>query len=260
MSPYHSVTRMSPEERERRILEHLPQVNLIARRIHDRLPESANFEDLVSIGIIGLIAAIDNFDRSQNTQLKTYAEHRIRGAILDSLRQSDWAPRDCRKKSRQIQSTIARLEQSLQRTATEEEIAGQLGIPLSEYHQWLSEVSEVTVISLDYVSEREDSRDLLECISGAEEDLPSWILERAELQALLARAVSGLPKLERTVLGLYYQEELTLKEIGEILNLHSSRICQLKSQSILRIRSFIRKHWQAQTTRADAALTTREVQ
>src|SRR5271166_1949149 len=125
------------EERERLILEHLPQVRLIARRIRDRLPENVSLDDLVSAGIVGLIAAVDQYDPRHNVKLKTYAEHKIRGAILDSLRGLDWAPRQKRRKAKQIEAAIAAAEQKLQRTPSEEEIASELGQTLEQYHGWL---------------------------------------------------------------------------------------------------------------------------
>jgi RNA polymerase sigma factor for flagellar operon FliA len=126
-------------ERERLILEHLPQVRLIARRIQERLPENIGLEDLVSTGIIGLISAIDHFDSRHNVKLKTYAEYKIRGAILDGLRGLDWAPRQKRRKAKQIEAAIAAAEQLLKRLPAEDEIAAQLGIPIEVYHQWLVE-------------------------------------------------------------------------------------------------------------------------
>src|SRR5205814_5863373 len=136
---------ISEEERERLILEHLPQVRLIARRIQERLPESVRLDDLVSTGVIGLIAAIDNFDPTQNVKLKTYAEYKIRGAILDSLRGLDWAPRQKRKKAKQIEAAISTAEQRLHRTPTEDEVAGELSLTLDEYHEWLVEVRGVNI-------------------------------------------------------------------------------------------------------------------
>src|ERR1700686_5351461 len=128
------------EERERLILEHLPQVRLIARRIHERLPESVNLDDLVSTGTLGLIAAIDRFDPNHNVKLKTYAEYKIRGAILDSLRGLDWAPRQHRKRTKQIEAAISAAEQRLHRSPNEEEVAAELGLSMEEYHHWLIEV------------------------------------------------------------------------------------------------------------------------
>ena len=139
---------LSSEDRERLILEHLPQVRLIARRIHERLPESVNLDDLISTGVVGLISAIDRFDASHNVKLKTYAEYKIRGAILDSLRGLDWAPRQQRKRSKQIEAAIAAVEQRLHRVPTEEEIAAQLGLTIEAYHEWLVEVHGLNLGSL----------------------------------------------------------------------------------------------------------------
>jgi RNA polymerase sigma factor for flagellar operon FliA len=242
----YGATAHSADEREQLILEHLPQVRLIARRIHDRLPESVSLDDLVSTGIVGLISAIDRFDSSHNVKLKTYAEYKIRGAILDSLRGLDWAPRQQRKRSKQIEAAISRAEQLLHRSPTEEEIAQQLGLSLEEYHEWLVDVRGLNLGSLESAAPEDDntnSRDLLKYISGEEENWPSRLLERSELQKLLTEAIGKMPDIEKTVLSLYYHEELTLREIAKIVSLHESRISQLKSQAILRLRSYMEKRW-----------------
>ena len=192
-------------ERERLILEHLPQVRLIARRIYERLPENVSLDDLISTGVIGLIAAVDHFDPAQGVQLKTYAEHKIRGAILDSLREMDWAPKNKRRRAKQIEAAIKTVEQRLGRVPGEDEI-----------------------------------------IPDSEENLPSTTLERAELERLLAQAIEQMPKMERTVLSLYYHEEATLREIAEIMQMHLSRIAQLKAQGILRLRTYMERRWSAQ--------------
>lgn len=234
------------EERERLILEHLPQVRLIARRIHERLPENVSFEDLVSTGIVGLISAIDRFDPGHNVKLKTYAEYKIRGAILDSLRGLDWAPRQQRKRTKQIESAISRVEQRLQRTPTEEEIAAELHLSIEEYHDWLVDIRGINLGSLDSVAGEEEGHDMLRYISDDEENWPSHVVERAELQRLLSEAIDRMPDTERLVLSLYYHEELTLREISKIVHLHESRVSQLKSQAILRLRSWIEKRWPTQ--------------
>jgi len=231
-------------ERERLILEHLPQVRLIARRIQERLPENISLEDLISTGVLGLISAIDNFDPSHNVKLKTYAEYKIRGAILDSLRGLDWAPRQKRRKAKQIEAAIAAAEQRLQRGPTEEEIAGELEISMDEYHEWLVEVRGLNIGSLEYAG-GESGKDLLHFIPDAKEKLPSTLLEKAELERLLAEGIESIPEIERTVLSLYYQEDLTLREIAQVVNLHESRISQLKSQAILRLRSQLAQQWPA---------------
>jgi RNA polymerase sigma factor for flagellar operon FliA len=229
-------------ERERLILEHLPQVRLIARRIHERLPGSVNLDDLISTGIVGLISAIDHFDVTLNVKLKTYAEYKIRGAILDSLRGLDWAPRQKRKKAKQIEAAIAVAEQRLQRTPTEEEIAEQLRLTMEEFHGWLVEIRGLDLGSLEN-SPEDGGRDLLKYISDDEEKWPSRIVERAELERLLAGAIEKIPAIERMVLSLYYREELTLREIAKIVELHESRVSQLKTQAILRLRGYISKRW-----------------
>ncbi|MBS1874792.1 MAG: FliA/WhiG family RNA polymerase sigma factor [Acidobacteria bacterium] len=242
MNPY-QVVGVSPEERERMILEHLPQVRLIARRIHERLPDSVSLEDLVSTGIVGLISAIDRFDPSHNVKLKTYAEYKIRGAILDSLRGLDWAPRQQRKRVKQIEAAIAGVEQRIHRSPSEEEIASELGLSLEEYHEWLVEVRGVNLGSLENASPQEEGRDLLKFISDDESMWPSRMLERSELERVIAEGIEKMPDMERTVLSLYYYEELTLREISRIVDLHESRISQLKSQAILRLRSYMEKRW-----------------
>lgn len=234
------------EERERLILEHLPQVRLIARRIHERLPDSVNLDDLISTGTLGLIAAIDRFDPKHNVKLKTYAEYKIRGAILDSLRGLDWAPRQQRKRSKQIEAAISVAEQKLHRMPTEEEIAAQLNVSIEEYHGWLVDIRGVNLGSLEHASSDEGGRDLLRFVSDSDENWPSLIVERLELQKLLAEAIEKMPQTERIVLSLYYHEELTLREIAKVVKLHESRISQLKSQAILRLRSYMQKRWPTQ--------------
>jgi RNA polymerase sigma factor FliA len=233
---------MSEQERERLILEHLPQVRLIARRIQERLPKNISLEDLVSTGVLGLISAIDNFDPSHNVKLKTYAEYKIRGAILDSLRGLDWAPRQKRRKTKQIEAAIVAAEQRLQTSPTEEDIASELGISLDEYHEWLVEIRGLNIASLEFAG-NEPGRDMLHFLPDTDDKLPSTLLEKSELERLLAESIDQIPEIERTILGLYYQEEFTLREIAEVVRLHESRISQLKSQAILRLRARLAAKW-----------------
>jgi RNA polymerase sigma factor FliA len=242
-TPQYQRETLAPGVREQLILEHLPQVKLIARRIHERVPVSVSLDDLISTGILGLIAAIDRYDPSQDVKLKTYAEYKIRGAILDSLRDLDWAPRQQRKRAKQIESAIAALEQQLHRIPTEEEIAAHLQLSLDEYLEWLGEVRSLRVGSLENAGTEDDGKNLLKYISDDNESWPSHIFERSELERILAKAVECMPPTERTVLSLYYYEELTLREIAQVVDLHESRISQLKSQAILRLRAQMQKHW-----------------
>lgn len=239
---YPSTQDSAAAERERLILEHLPQVRLIARRIHDRLPGSVNLDDLISTGIVGLISAIDHFDPTLNVKLKTYAEYKIRGAILDSLRGLDWAPRQKRRKAKQIEAAVMEAEQRLKRTATEEEIAEQLKVTVEEFRGWLVEIRGLDIGSLESTSE-DGGRDLLRYISDDEENWPSRIVERQELERLLMAAIEKVPEIERLVLSLYYRDELTLREIAKIVDLHESRVSQLKTQAILRLRTYLAKRW-----------------
>jgi len=240
---YYPVELVSAEERERLIIEHLPQVRLIARKIHERLPDTIALEDLLSSGVIGLINAIDNFDPSQNVKLRTYAEFRIRGAILDSLRDSDWAPRMKRKLAREMQAAVARAEQKLRRTPEEAEIAAELGISLDEYRARLNEIAGLDIGELEFLRDERETPVLLKYIATPDEDSPAMQLERSELEKLIATCLDAIPKVERTVLGLYFHEELTLKEIGEIMGMHFSRVSQIKSQAILRLRAAIGRRW-----------------
>ena len=237
------VVEMTAQERDALIVEHLPQVRIIARRIHERLPDNVGIDDLISNGTIGLISAIDNFDNSQNVKLKTYAEYRIRGAILDGLRTLDWAPRQKRRMGKQIESAIAAAQQRLGRAPAEEEIAAQLGISLEEYREWVVDTEGLQVADLEVAGAGEDGFSLLKFAATDASQSPAELLQRAELERVIASAIENMPKAERTVLSLYYFEEMNLREIAEIMNLHLSRISQLKTQAILRLRSVMGKRW-----------------
>ena len=228
------------DKRERLILDQLPQVHMIARRLHERLPESVCLDDLISTGIVGLISAVDNFEEVQGVKLKTYAEYKIRGAMLDSLRGLDWASRHRRKKAKDIEAAICSAEHKLQRAATEDEVAAELNVTLDEYHERLLEVQGMNLESLEVTS---GSQTLLSILPDNPDDLPSGILERSELERLLAEAIAAMPEKERTVLALYYHEELTLREIGEVMGWHTSRVAELKTHSIMRLRARVKKQW-----------------
>lgn len=246
MSAYAIPWESAAEARERLILEHLPQVRLIARRMLERLPGSVSLDDLVSAGTLGLIAAVDNFDSTRDIKLKTYAEHKIRGAIYDSLRSLDWAPRQQRKRARQIESAILAAERRLGRAPAEDEIAAELNVSLDEYHSWLVGIQALTLGTFEQT--RDDAPDLLQYVPDSGEQLPSAVLERSELQRVLADAIERMPRVERSVLGLYYREEMTLKEIAVIMKLHESRISQIKTQAVARLRVEMQKRWPGRRT------------
>ncbi len=241
MYAYEAIERSS-EEREGLILEHLPQVNWIAARIHEKLPPSVELDDLISAGIVGLLAAVDNYDPSRNATLKTYAEYKIRGAILDSIRGLDGIPTHKRKRVRLVQEAIQSAEQKLQRSPGEEEIAAELGILLSEYQQWVVELRAVSLGSLEIVEDGEELS-LLKFIGDDDQESPARILERSELERVIAEGMKKIPENERLVLSLYYKEELNLREIGSIMDLHITRISQLRAQGILRLRAYLERKW-----------------
>jgi len=232
------------QEREELILQHLPQVNWIAGRIHEKLPPVVELDDLISAGIVGLLAAIDNFDPNRNATLRTYAEHRIRGAILDSIRGLDGIPSHKRKRLKEMQGAIAAAEQKLQRVPSEEEIAHELGITPSDYQQWTVDLQSVSLGSLEIIEDGEEVS-MLKFISDDSADSPARLFERAELERVIFEGVQKMPENERTVLSLYYKEELNLREIASIMSLHITRISQLRAQGILRLRAYMERKWPA---------------
>ena len=232
----------SAQQREALILEHLPQVNWIASRIHEKLPPSVQLDDLISAGIVGLLAAVDNFDPSHNASLKTYAEYKIRGAILDSIRGLDGIPSHRRKHLKQVADAISAAEQLLKRSPSEEEIAAELGISLAEYQQWMVDLRGVSLGSLDVIENGEEVG-LIRFIADDEGQSPERLLENSELERVIAEGIAKMPENERTVLSLYYKEELNLREIASIMGLHITRISQLRAQGILRLRGFIDHKW-----------------
>ena len=247
---------MSAEERDRLILEHLPQVRWIAASIHEKLPAEFCEEDLVSTGILGLIAAIDNFDPTHKASLRTYAEYRIRGAILDSLRGLDGIPPHKRKKAKQLQAAIQSAEHKLQRLPSDEDIAEELGITLAAYHEWLLDVRGVSLGSLDAAGADEDGRTILRYVADERSESPALLFERTEMESMLAEAIESIPYIEKVVIDLYFRQELTLAEIARVVNLHTSRISQLKMQAVLRIRAYLDTKWPAAKNRRSARATT----
>lgn len=226
--------------RDELILHHVPQVRLIATRIYLGLPRSVSLDDLISAGTLGLITAIDRYDAEQGTKLSTYAEFKIRGAILDSLRMLDWAPRQQRRWAKQIETATSVLEQMHGHAPSDEEIARHLGLTLSAYQNWLTETNGLLLAGLESATGEGNGVGLLRVISDSEEQWPSRLFERAELERVLQEGLARLPEMERTVLSLYYCEDLTLTEVGKVVDLHDSRVSQLKSQAILRLRTHLK--------------------
>lgn len=224
-------------ERDVLLMEHLPAVRYIARRIHERLPQHVDLDDLVSAGVVGLIDALSKFDHSKKVQFKSYAQFRIRGAILDSLRTLDWSPRELRRKGRAVEEAIRALTQRLRRAPTEQEIAAEMKVSLAEYQQLLGDLKGLEIGSL-HIERSEDSGDEeLAYIPGSPEDDPLFRCLKGEMKQRLADAIEELPEKERMVLTLYYYEELTMREIGLTLGVVESRVSQIHSSAVLRLRS-----------------------
>lgn len=241
--------RLDPAERERLLTEHLPEVQYIARRIHDRLPVQIPLEDLIHAGVLGLIDAVDKFDHSRDVQLKSYAKFRIRGAILDSLRATDWSPRRLRKQARLIEQTTRNLATELGRSPSELEIAERLGMNLLQFQQLLAELHGLDLGSL----QPENSEEFDETVDRAHppngrDDNPFFQCLQSELKALLALALDSLEEKERQVMALYYLEELNMKEVGAVLGIGESRVSQLHSLGLVRLRARLQELLESQNS------------
>lgn len=235
---------ISQQERSDLILAHLPRVRWIARGIRERLPQAIALEDLVSIGVLGLIAAIDRFDASQNVKLTTYADYRIRGSILDSVRGADGVPAHKRPKRKMMHNAAAGAAQRLQKAPDEEQIAAELGISVDMYHAWLIDVRPHALSSLDATFRvGSQSVKLADVLADDSAHGPDQRLERIELRQLIERALSALPPAQHRVMQFYYREGLHIPEIAGILGLHPSRVWQMKNEATARVRDFIREHW-----------------
>lgn len=233
----------SAQEREKLILEHVGLVRYIVGRVSVRLPESVDREDLESAGIVGLIKATDRFEPGRGVKFATYASTVIRGEIMELLRSRDWAPRSVRKRYRELESAVAGLQRQLGRQPTEDEIRSSLGMNAEDYQELLSSTASVAVASLEELMEADESlqvdEDALPLEPAAIGEDPAELVDRRALQDLIARAVDDLPERDRIVIGLYYQDELTLREIGEVLNVTESRVCQIHTQAITRLRTSV---------------------
>jgi RNA polymerase sigma factor FliA len=234
------LTLKSPATREAIILRYAPLVKYVAGRVAIGLPSNVEFDDLVSFGVFGLMDAIEKFDPLRGIKFETYAIARIRGAILDGLRSNDWVPRSVRQKSRELERICAELENRLGRSATDQEISEAMGISVHEFYQLLSEVSCTTLSSLDELwlvhSNDDDTVRVLDLVRNNESEDPLHQVEMEEIKTTLASAIDCLPERERMVIALYYYEGLTLKEIGEIMEISESRVSQIHTKAIFRLR------------------------
>lgn len=227
--------------RDRLILTYAPLVKYVAGRLGAGLPAHVDESDLVSYGLLGLIDAIERFDPGREIKFETYAIARIRGAIIDELRSMDWVPRSVRARARQIERAIAALEASLHRPPTDEEIAAKVGMSETELDDALLEISRSSIAALDEVwSSPTGSGDAVSLVDSLEDPTalaPGGELEATEVKEMIGEAIAGLPEREKLVITLYYYEELTLREIGEVLGVTESRVSQLHTKAILRLKA-----------------------
>ena len=233
------------ETRRRLIEEHVGLVRYIVGRLVVRLPESVEREDLESAGIIGLIKAADRFEPERGVKFATYASTVIRGEVMELLRSKDWAPRTVRRRYRELEQCVADLQRQLGRAPEEPEIRRALGLSEEQYHELLTTTSAMAVASLEELVEEDQHGQIEEGTLPTGPDPwaedPAEVVDRAALQDLLALAVQQLPERDRIVIRLYYQDELTLREIGEVLSVTESRVCQIHTQAIARLRASVQE-------------------
>jgi len=222
------------------IRQYAPLVKYVAGKIAMGMPQNVEFDDLVGFGVFGLFDAIEKFDPGKHVKFKTYAVTRIRGAIFDELRTIDWVPRSVRQKAREVEDTVRRLEASMGRAATDEEIASAMAIDLKEFQQIMLRISGTSMLSLHdiwYTGEDNDKISIAESIESPVSLNPDMIVEKDEIRRVIVAAIDELPEKEKKVLVLYYYEDLTLKEIGEVLEVTESRVSQLHTKAIMRLRA-----------------------
>jgi len=230
--------------REKIILKYSSLVKYIAGRIALNMPPHIEFDDLVSYGIFGLIDAIEKFDPDRGIKFKTYAATRIRGAIYDELRVLDWIPRSVRQKAKELEDTYSLIENKLGRSAKDKEVADMMGISLDELNVLIKEVSCTTVISLDdiwHIGDDDDEISISDTVVGTTVSRPETDLEKEEIKKLIIDSIGKLPEREKQIIALYYYEGLTLKEIGKVLSVTESRISQLHTKAILRLKGRLNK-------------------
>ncbi len=237
-------SQLTPEKRNELILTYTPLIKYIASRLAARLPPQISLDDLVSCGVIGLIDAISKFDHSKNVQFKTYAEFRIKGSMLDELRSLDWVPRSIRKKSHELEKTYSALEKKLGRPATDEETAEAMNLSLEKFYKLLDQTKSVSFLDIEMLRRKNpaasSSYNLIEAFSANSKD-PFTKINLGQVRILIAKAIDQLPEKEKLTVSLYYFDELTMKEIGKVMGYTESRISQMHSKAMYRLRSKLKK-------------------
>ncbi len=229
--------------RDDQLRKYSPLVRRLAHHMIAKLPPSVELDDLIQVGMIGLTEAIARFEPTQGVQFETFASQRIRGAMIDELREGDWMSRGSRKSQKDIEQAVSRLQQRLQRVPKESEIAAELGMPLADYQHLLAKVRGTQLVYLEDISGGSDDEDgFLDRHMGDTEADPSTKLQDHRMRTALVAAINVLPEREQQIMSMYYEHDMNLKEIAAVLGVTESRICQLHSQSIARLRSKLREH------------------
>jgi len=231
---------ITTENREEVIKQYSPMIKYVANRIAMRLPPHIEVDDLISVGVLGLMDAITKYDSSRGAKFKTYAEFRVRGAILDELRSMDWVPRSIRQKASKVDKVVQGLQAKLRRTPEDEEVAKEMGLSLDQFHETLNETKSIPIFSLEdlgIAKESGDQQSLLDCLAGKADADPQTQVRLVELKEIIAKAIDALPEKERLMVSLYYYEELTMKEIGAVLDITESRVSQIHSKAVYRLRT-----------------------
>ena len=231
---------ITTENREEVIKRYSPMIKYVANRIAMRLPPHIEVDDLISVGVLGLMDAISKYDSSRGAKFKTYAEFRVRGAILDELRAMDWVPRSIRQKASNVDKVVQTLQAKLSRSPEDEEVAKEMGLTLDQFHDTLNETKSIPIFSLEdlgIAKESGEQQSLLDCLAGKADADPQTQIRLIELKEIIAKAIDALPEKERLMVSLYYYEELTMKEIGAVLEITESRVSQIHSKAVYRLRT-----------------------
>ena len=231
---------ITTENREEIIIRYSPMIKYVANRIAMRLPPHVEVDDLISVGVLGLMDAISKYDPTRGAKFKTYAEFRVRGAILDELRSMDWVPRSVRQKASNIDGVIQKLQVKLKRKPEDEEVAKEMKLSLDEFYDALNETKSMPVFSLEdlgIAKETGEQQSLLDCLAGKADADPQTQIRLTELKGIIAKAIDTLPEKERLMVSLYYYEELTMKEIGVVLDITESRVSQIHSKAVYHLRT-----------------------
>ncbi|CAN7150905.1 RNA polymerase sigma factor FliA [Pseudorhodoferax sp. Leaf265] len=229
-------------DREHMIRQYVPLVRRLAHHMIAKLPANVELDDLIQVGMIGLSEALTRYEAAQGVQFETFATQRIRGAMIDELREGDWMSRGSRKSQKDIERAVQRVEQRLGRSAKESEIAAELGMALDEYQELLNKVRGTQLVYLEDMGGDEDAEGFLDRHTGDTEADPLNLLRNERLRSALVEAIKSLPEREQYIMSMYYEKDLNLKEIAAVLGVTESRVCQLHSQSVARLRAKMRAH------------------